>query len=321
MGYRILIFAIVVFVDFCAVPSANAEAHVLVGCPFSYELPEEIEPLLNLSSRDREKHSVVWRVSCRQRPPIELAFSQFFCRFEPTPPHRQICNKTSRWNNRDSIIEIKKGWTDITYSAEGPNGYQLFIRAEVKPYGDDDLVEETRQKILKISTSVHVKNGKPPLPEITKTYSNALPELFAVKKDALCPFEFKLPKSYVAKITRFPMSLVYSGQFELATWGIICSNDPSSHTHHKHLLEDTSCYIETTPPHHKICWRSRRWGGTEQLLLSKFDWQTNIQYQAYTSQDQWLLVGVKFDRQADQTMIKKTLEIVQAIAKSVKPVH
>ncbi len=319
MVHRILIFVTLVLPIFSIVSLANAKTPAVAECPFSYVLPEEIKPLLNLSLKDLQKHPVIWIVECRQRLTLERLRPVSFCRIDPTPPHRRICSTTSRWDNRDIIIEEKKGWTDIIYSAEGPNDYQLIIRPIIKLDADDALVEETRQKILKISTSVHVKNVTPPFPVVTIKDPVPLPNLFVVKKDVDCPFDFKLPESYVAKITRIRRSLTYSGQLDSATWVVLCSNDPESHTHLKHLLVGSNCNIETTPPHYKICRRSKRWDGSEQLNLQKLGWQTTISYQAYTSQDQWMLLSVSFDRHAGQAVIERTLEIVQAIAASVKP--
>ncbi len=321
MAHRILIFVTLVLSIFSIVSLASAKTPAVDECPFSYVLPEEIKPLLNLSLKDLQKHPVIWSVKCRQLLPFERLHPMSSCRIDPAPPHRRICSTTSRWNNRDSIMimEIKKGWTDIIYSAEGPNDYRLIIRPIIKPDADDVLVAETRQKILKISTSVHVKNVTPPLPVVTKKDPVPLPDLFAVKKDVDCPFDFKLPKSYVAKIKRLRRSLIYSGHLDSATWVVLCSNDPDSHTHLKHLLVGSNCDIETTPPHYKICRRSKRWDGSEQLVLQRIGWQTSINYQTYTSQDKWMLLSVTFDRHADQSVIERTLEIIQAIAVSVKP--
>ena len=334
MVFRILILFIALLGNLYLSPFVGAELYPKTECPFSYKLPSEIKSFLDIQSVKKQRAQLVrWKVECRTPQPKGFNFLYSLCQIEPTKPHRRICQKTSRWNNTDAISIDKSligTGTDVRYLAIAPNDSHLIIWAKVNSDKNGPLVEKTLQTMIEFALTVRIDIG-----ESTSTTADtvaasrkksSVPSAGVVYKDTNCPFEFSLPKILVPKIKRLPNFVYYSGRTPLAKWSLGCGSTPQSH--YSYLLKGIRCNVEPTPPHRRICMRSKRWDGVERLQTvtprEKSIKETTIrrtpliQYLVYTTQDHWLFMEISFDKSANKADVENFLAVVQTIVQKMR---
>jgi len=292
MVFRIWILFIAVLGNLYLAPFAGAESHPKTECPFSYKLPGEIKSFLDIQSGKKQRAQLVeWRVECRLDSPI-IGFSDLssFCQIETTIPHRRICQKTSRWNNTDTIsisTPLLGTGTEVHYLAIAPNDFFLSVRAKVKSDKNGPLVEEALQTVIKFALSVrmNIARSTPIVPDLTAPLRGVekVSKMDAAYTDVNCPFEFSLPKNLVLKTKRLPNLVYYSSRTShtpLARWSLGCGSNRQSH--YLYLLKAIRCIVEPAPPHRRICIPGKRWEGIEKLQIVTVGETSMIQYLVYT---------------------------------------
>jgi hypothetical protein len=143
--------------------------------------------------------------------------------------------------------------------------------------------------------------------------------MVAFKATNECPFEFELPKEFAPRMESVPKGAVSRGQMKSGRWLVLCSSDPETNVLFRSTLDGLSCRVETTPPHHQICARSKRWNGSDRLTLETVEGQSKIVFQAFTAQDQLLLFAITPEKHASPAVIEKAIGFAQAVSRSVNP--
>ena len=325
MVFRIYILFIALLGNLYLAPFAGAETHPKAECPFSYKLPGEIKSFLEIQSGKKQRAQLVeWRVECRLDSLLVSLSS--FCQIETTIPHRRICQKTSRWNNKDTIsisTPLSGTGTEVRYLAIAPNDFFLSVRAKVKSDKNGPLVEEALQTVIKLALSVRmdIRGSTPTVPDLTTAVRGVekISTMNAPYKDTDCPFAFSLPKDLVLKTKRLPNLVYYSSRTShtpLARLSLGCGSNRQSH--YLYLLKAIRCIVEPAPPHRRICIPSKRWNGIEKLQIVTVGETSMIQYLVYTPQDHWLFMEVSFDKSADKADIENSLAIVQTMVQNMR---
>ncbi|MEO9877614.1 MAG: hypothetical protein ABJM26_10365 [Anderseniella sp.] len=335
MYLRAITTGIVGFIASFSVLLADEKAPSGAECPFSYVLPSDIRPVKYLYSKETQDDPVVWSVDCSPIPSLNeygsslkrAHLTYLTCFIEPTRPHRRICPTTKRWNGLDKIgiftVPADPPSTIVEYVASSSDGYILSIRADVKSKVHDALMKQTLSAVVKIAASVRRKSNSPPTPgqlsPATSAKDISTPVMVTFKAITGCPFEFKLPKAFTPRMESIPKGAHGGGEIKSGRWFILCSSDPETNVLYRSTLEGLSCRIETTPPHHQICARSKRWNGSDRLTLETVEGQSKIVLQAFTAQDQLLLFAITPEKHASPAVIEKAIGFAQAVSRSVNP--
>ena len=339
MYFRTIIAGTISLTASFSVLLADEKVPSATECPFSYELPDDIKPVVNLYAKTRQAgrlQSVVWSADCHPvsssatLPPtrgtswIQRTF--LTCVIEPTPPHRRICPTTSRWNDLDKIwiltTQTDPPSTIVEYVASSSDDYFLSIKAEVKSKEYDALMKQTLSEIVKVAASVQL-TSKSPLtserhsPAIT-VKDTPVPAMVAIKPISGCPFEFELPGEVTPNMDGDVEWTSGKGQLKSGRWVMVCGSDPVTNAHLRRTLDRLSCRVETTPPHHQICARSKRWNGTDRVTILTVDGRSTVEFNAYTADDQLLLFAITLEKHADQSLIEHAVGVAQAVSRSVK---
>lgn len=248
------------------------------------------------------------------------------CAVEPMRPHRRICPTTSRWNGLDKIWVLT--WqadppsTIVEYAASSSDDYFLSIKAEVKSKEHDALMKQTVSAMVKIAASVR-RTSKSPL--TSERHSPAIavkdtpvPAMVAIKPISGCPFEFELPGEVAPKMDGGANWIGSKGQLKSGRWVMLCGGDAASNAHLKRTLDGLSCRVETTPPHHQICARSKRWNGTDRLSIWTAYGQTKVEFDVYTAGGQRLYFAIGLEKAANQALIEQAVGIAQAVSRSAR---